>query len=349
MPPRAEAPAGTVTEDEQARADEAQRLEELRERVQNGTATEEEQTEYMDRAFGLTREEATSGERDYGEHSPLYDPEMAALEAAESVRDDIIAQDDIEAGRNAQATAFEQAIGAERVGRHYFEGDPQIFSGEYVPGAEDYAGRPELADAYASEQSVEGQRAALAAMQGIYESGGMTAADFARQQEAQLATSQYMRGQREAALQQAQMSGMGGGAGQLASALSAQQGGAQAQSSADAQMLMDAQQRALNAMQSSGQLSGSMRGQSFGEEATRRSSLDDRNRYNIDWRRENLQANARRRGDTRMWQAQNRAASRSREADRYGQQSQFGHEQAQRGAQEHADTKSQLIGIIPGA
>lgn len=242
--------------------------------------------------------------------------------------------------------ARQRERGALARGRDEFAKSADYFAGIHRPGAEEFAGRPELAGAAADPAAMAAQQDALSALQDIYQQGGMTAADFARQQEAQRSTSQYMRGQREAALQQAQMSGMGGGAGQLASALSAQQGGAQAQSSADAQMLVEAQNRALQAMGATGQLASGIRGQSFGEDITRRSALDERNRYNIDWRRETGREGARRTGEARRYGAEQRARGAEQEAGTFQREVEHKFGQAQAGRAEHGATKRSILDIF---
>lgn len=172
----------------------------------------------------------------------------------------------------------------------------------FVAGPEESA----LAQARADRGSIEAQQDALRALQGVYQSGGMTEGDRARQQLARMQTGQAMRASREADLQQLQARGMGGSGAALASMLGAQQMGAQSLAAADAQMLMDAQSRALQAMQAAGGLGTQMRGQSFDESATRGSALDDFNQWQTDYARGREDRNTDRRNQTNESRAQSR-------------------------------------------
>lgn len=168
---------------------------------------------------------------------------------------------------------------------------------DYMPTADDLAveyeqegfiggpERSELGQAQADAGSITAQRDALRALQEVYQSGGMTAADRARQRMAQMETGRAMRANREADMAALQARGIGGGGADIASMLSAQSGGANALAMQDASMLQDAQRRALQAMQASGQAAGQMRGQSFDEAATRGSAVDDFNRWQTDYAR----------------------------------------------------------------
>ncbi len=128
---------------------------------------------------------------------------------------------------------------------------------DWAPTADDLAvdyetGAPNESDA----SSLDAQRDALRAMQDVYQSGGMTAADRSRHMQARQMAGQQMRSTREADMAQLQSRGMGGSGAQLASMLGAQQQGATSLSMQDASMLQDAQRRALQAMQGAGQAAG---------------------------------------------------------------------------------------------
>ena len=156
----------------------------------------------------------------------------------------------------------------------------------------------ELGGARADEASVAAQRAALQQMQqlqgrvGQISEKGYTAEEAAQMQRSRAQAAGYEQQQRDAIMQQASMRGMQGAGTTMAAQLAAQQGGANrmSQDALDTQAM--AQRRALQAMQmqgqmqgQAGQLAGQMRGQGFGEETTRRSAVDDFNRYNTDKRR----------------------------------------------------------------
>lgn len=130
--------------------------------------------------------------------------------------------------------------------------------------------------------SIEAQRDALRAMQEVYQQGGMTAADRARHLQAREMAGQQMRATREADTSQLQARGMGGSGQALVSMLGAQQQGASTLAGQDASMLQDAQRRALQAMQASGQAAGQMRGQSYDEGRGNADAIESYNRWNTD-------------------------------------------------------------------
>lgn len=147
---------------------------------------------------------------------------------------------------------------------------------DYETGAPE---RSEAAGAAADQMSIDAQRNALTAMQDVYQSGGMTAADRARQQLARQQTGMAMRANRDADLAALEARGMATSGANLQSRLAAQQMGSMALSSEDAQMQIAAQQRALQAMQNSGAMAGQMRGQSFDESYKTRNAADQFNQW----------------------------------------------------------------------
>lgn len=166
-------------------------------------------------------------------------------------------------------------------------GDPWSALRGNLPGQDALTGGGDLTsslqDASADAGSIEAQRAALRSLQEV-SSQGITAQERANMQQSRMGAAQYERQQRGAIMQQAAMRGMQGSGTALASQLAAQQSGANRVSQDAATQQALAQQRALQAMQAQGQLGGQMRGQSFQEDATRRSATDDFNRYNRDTR-----------------------------------------------------------------
>lgn len=127
---------------------------------------------------------------------------------------------------------------------------------------------------------VQAQAQALAQLKEVAESNGLTAQDRAQLQ--QIATEEYTRarGNRQAAAQQAQERGVSGGGLEQLRGMLADQGAAQSASARGTQVAGLAQQRALQAMQQAGQLAGSMRSQSFDEQARVAAAQDAINRFN---------------------------------------------------------------------
>jgi hypothetical protein len=207
-------------------------------------------------------------------------------------------------GSNARMAGYRQA-------RQEAERQAYIDEAEgYLPSADDLYVQYEeegLVDAYgdppqhvaADAGAVSSQQSALDALEDIYQSGGMTAADRARQRLAYEQAGMAARGQREADAAALSARGMGGGGASVASMLSSQGSAAQSRSAADAQMLIDAQRRELQAMQAAGGLATQRRGQSFDEGAYNADRIDRFNREETDYRRRREGANTDRRNQTR--------------------------------------------------
>jgi hypothetical protein len=136
-----------------------------------------------------------------------------------------------------------------------------------------------LASAAADPESIQAQRDMIAQMQGIVDGGGYTNAERSQMQLAQRDAANFERSQRLAAQENARARGMGGGGMELMGALSAQQGGANRANDWANQTAIAAQQRMLQAMQMRGDMGTQMRGQSFNEDAARRTAADMWNQY----------------------------------------------------------------------
>lgn len=145
--------------------------------------------------------------------------------------------------------------------------------------------------------------------------------DASSRQQAQMA-----RSQRDALMQQAEARGMGGSGMSLVSSQLAGEQATQRQADFEAQMAMAAQQRALQAMQSLGQLGAQQYGESFQQDAYRRGAIDDFNRWQTEYRmgasernagRRDAQAEQRASGAQQAWENQYRAA-RDQQSDRAG-------------------------------
>lgn len=159
-----------------------------------------------------------------------------------------------------------------------------------IPGmkqlAVDYA--HEDVDAYLPESSAysdldpgtrEAQMRALGSLEDVYSSDGMTAADAARMQLAQQETGSWLAAQQAANMAQSQARGIGGSGLEIAGGLSATQQGAQSLGARDLAMQVQAQDRALQAMQAAGGLAGEGRR----DDQTTAGALDD---FNMDVSRE---------------------------------------------------------------
>lgn len=149
----------------------------------------------------------------------------------------------------------------------------------------EFLGSSQEGHALADASSVDAQRAALRGLQDVYAAGGYTGAEQRQNQAMQRDLGRNEAGRRGAIMQQAQSRGLGGSGMQLAAQLSSQQGTANRAADMGAQFAIAGQQRALQALQASGQVAGQMRGQSFGEASQRGAAVDRFNQSNTDWRR----------------------------------------------------------------
>ena len=181
---------------------------------------------------------------------------------------------------------------------------------DYLPSADDLwvqyeeegnvAGpdRSELAGAYADEGAISIQRDALRQLQDVADDG-LTEADRSRMAIARENIGRDVRASREADQQMLAQRGMSGSGQAVAALMGGQQAGASALSQADSQMQIEAQRRALQAMQAQGGLASQMRGQSFDETATRSGAADDFARYQTDYQRAREGRNTDRRNQSR--------------------------------------------------
>lgn len=124
------------------------------------------------------------------------------------------------------------------------------------------------------------QLEALSRLQGISTNGGMDATDKAKLNDIESRTGQQERGAREAVMQNARERGVGGGGNELVAQLMADQNGATNANAAGLDVASQAQQRALQAIQQSGQLGGQIESQNYGEEANKAAAQDAINKFN---------------------------------------------------------------------
>lgn len=174
---------------------------------------------------------------------------------------------------------------------------------EQDPGvAADWQAQGASADA----DAVAAQDLALRGLSDIATSGGLTAADRARMQLGEMEVGRSMRASREADLAAMQARGMGGSGAEMASMLGAQQAGADGLFSRDADIQINAEQRAMDALAGVGNLGSQQRGQSFDESAWNAQNQNDYNRWNTDYERGRSQWNTERRNDSRDSRSQAR-------------------------------------------
>lgn len=110
----------------------------------------------------------------------------------------------------------------------------------------------------------EAQIGALGQLQEIAQAGGLTEADLARLEDIGRQEATRERGQREAIQQQAAQRGISGSGLELAQTIAAQQGAADRGAQRGRDVAQMAQQRALDAVLSTGALGGQIRGQDLG-------------------------------------------------------------------------------------
>lgn len=124
------------------------------------------------------------------------------------------------------------------------------------------------------------QLQALSSLQNISNSGGRTAQDQANEQQMLGQSAQQEASNRAAIMQNMQSRGMGGSGFELASQLANQQGAATRANAAQTDINAQAQQRALQAIQMGGSMSGQMQAQDFGQQAQVANANDMISRFN---------------------------------------------------------------------
>jgi hypothetical protein len=134
---------------------------------------------------------------------------------------------------------------------------------------------------------------ALVRLKNVADQGGMTADDRARLGQVQAENAQHEQAQRGALMQQMAMKGMGGSGMEMAAQLQAQQAGANRRSQEVLDINAQAQRRALEAMQASGQVASGLRSQDFNERSEAARAQDMISDFNV----RNAQAVASRNAD----------------------------------------------------
>jgi hypothetical protein len=154
------------------------------------------------------------------------------------------------------------------------------------------AGDSRMSDISTDPRLKDNQMAALASLQGIVDSGGMTAQETANLARIQGDVASADKGRRDAILQGMQQRGQSGGGLELLAQLQSSQAATDQASQAGLDINAQAQQRALDAIMNQGNLSGQMRGQDFGEQSQIASAQDAINRFNTQNQNTGSQFNA---------------------------------------------------------
>lgn len=138
-----------------------------------------------------------------------------------------------------------------------------------------------LASYSADPRLRQAQLDALDSLQEIVDMEGLTATDRARLEDINRQESAIERGNREAIMQNAAARGVGGSGLELAQQLISGQESAGRRAQQGFDVAADAEQRALDAMMMTGQLSGDMRGQEFAEAQAKAQAQDMINQFNV--------------------------------------------------------------------
>lgn len=141
--------------------------------------------------------------------------------------------------------------------------------------------KTELENIVMDPQLREAQMEVLSQLDEIVNSGGLDPIAQAQVNELRNNLAQQERSSREAIIQNANRRGVGGSGLELAAQLSSQQGSATRGSQEGFNVAAQAQQRALDALKSRGQMAGDVRTQDYGIARDKASAQDEINRFNI--------------------------------------------------------------------
>lgn len=153
------------------------------------------------------------------------------------------------------------------------------------------------------------QSEALAALEELASSGGLTGQDRAVLSQIQSDVASADKGRRDAILQNSQARGMGGGGMELLAQLQSNQAATDRASQRGMDVTGLAQQRALDALIQSGSMAGQMRGQEFSEDASVAASKDAIDRFNAQYMNQANQWNANTANQANQFNASNDLAS----------------------------------------
>lgn len=158
----------------------------------------------------------------------------------------------------------------------------QIYQGNYNPAMEQTVSQDptQYNQIYTDPSSRAAQMQALSQLQGIGQNGGATAIDEASINNILNQTNEAARGARGAVMQNAQERGIGGSGLDVVNQQLANQSAATNANQQGLGVTANAQARALQAIQQSGQLGGQIESQNYGEAANKAAAQDAINRFN---------------------------------------------------------------------
>lgn len=142
------------------------------------------------------------------------------------------------------------------------------------------AGPTELANISADPRLRSAQMKALSQMQDVADQGGLTAQDKADLARTSTEAANADAGRRAAILQNMQARGMGGSGAELLAQLSSSQAATDRAAQAGLDVNAQAQNRALQAMMSTGTMAGNLRSQDYGEQSNAAQAQDAINKFN---------------------------------------------------------------------
>lgn len=189
---------------------------------------------------------------------------------------------------NASQTAYQNAINAlnQSVPSQLSNMIPtlalQMVQGQMTPAQAQAAIQQQsaMAGVTVDPSLMNAQTGALSQLQQIASSGGMTPTDLAQVQQINDQVNAQNQGRQLAVQDQMQQQGIGGSGADIAARLSSAQAANTAASEAGTQVAANAQQRALQAIQQSGQLGGQIQQEQFGEAAQKAQAQDAINQFN---------------------------------------------------------------------
>jgi hypothetical protein len=149
-----------------------------------------------------------------------------------------------------------------------------------LEGTDAEAGPSEFGSIAADPALVTAQRSVLERLMREGSTDGLDISERVGLAQAQGEIGRQERGSREAILQSMAARGQGGSGSELAAALTNQQGSADRSAQMGSSAAAAARQRQLAALAQSGEFASGMRGQDFGEKATRAGGMDAANRFN---------------------------------------------------------------------
>jgi len=185
-----------------------------------------------------------------------------------------------------------------------------VSSGQITPemATTMYQQNSELYKANTDPKLYNAQLDSLSSLQQIGNEGGLTAIDRQKLNDINIEEATKLRGEQSALQNSMASRGISGSGQELAGRMMAEQGAADRMSRQGTDVAALAQQRALDAISKSGSLAGSMRDQSFNEEAAKAKAQDAINAFNTQLKQQTENANVQTRNQAQVGnlnQAQN--------------------------------------------